>query len=67
MVSATDARAMATGSRFAMARFRQSLRKLAVQCSCSMRVGMHNSGCIDALGYRVDNAAINLRKEESHV
>jgi hypothetical protein len=31
------------------------------------RVGMHNSGCIDALGYRVDNAAINPNKEESHV
>ena len=28
---------------------------------------MHNVRCIDPLGYRVDNAAINLIKEESHV
>ena len=30
-------------------------------------VGLHNLRCIDALGYRIDNAAINLIKEESHV
>jgi hypothetical protein len=29
--------------------------------------GMHNSCCIDAPGYRVENATIKLRKEESHV
>jgi hypothetical protein len=50
MSTATDARAMAACSRFAMALFKQSLRKLAAQCSCSVRVGMHHSGCIDAVG-----------------